>query len=97
MFHFSHVPILKCSLSRMLPFSCVTQGPKTRRLSFSAFLFNHILHCICFKILFTVSIHSFIPAISIVPLQVLYCSGALPTTARILYQSFTLKRTGNCR
>src|SRR6218665_555190 len=42
-------------------------------------------------------IHSFIPAISIAPLQVLYHSEALPTTARILYQSFTPKRTGNCR
>ena len=42
-------------------------------------------------------IHSFILAISIVPLQVLYHSEALPTTARILYRSFTPKRTGNCR
>src|SRR6218665_3013800 len=42
-------------------------------------------------------IHSFIPAISIAPLQVLYHSEALPTTARILYRSFTPKRTGNCR
>ena len=40
---------------------------------------------------------SFIPAISIAPLQVLYYSEALPTTARILYRSFTPKRTGNCR
>jgi len=32
----------------------VTQGPKTRRLSFLACLLNHILHCICFKIIFTV-------------------------------------------
>src|SRR6218665_2692229 len=39
----------------------------------------------------------FIPAISIAPLQVLYYSEALPTTARILYRSFTPKRTGNCR
>src|SRR6218665_2100122 len=37
-------------------------------------------------------IHSFIPAISIAPLQVLYYSEALPTTARILYRSFTPKR-----
>src|SRR6218665_3811189 len=42
-------------------------------------------------------IHSFIMAISIVPIQVLYYSEALPTTARILYRSFTPKRTGNCR
>src|SRR6218665_2257106 len=42
-------------------------------------------------------IHSFIPVISIAPLQVLYYSEALPTTARILYRSFTPKRTGNCR
>jgi len=27
----------------------VTQGPKTRRLSYLAFVFYHILHCICFK------------------------------------------------
>src|SRR6218665_1856567 len=37
-------------------------------------------------------IHSFILAISIAPLQVLYLSEALPTTARILYRSFTPKR-----
>src|SRR6218665_3229458 len=43
------------------------------------------------------SLSSFIPAISIVPLQVLYHSEALPTTTRILYRSFTPKRTGNCR
>src|SRR6218665_2036171 len=42
-------------------------------------------------------IHSFILVISIAPLQVLYYSEALPTTARILYRSFTPKRTGNCR
>ena len=42
-------------------------------------------------------IHSFIPAISIAPLQVLYYSEALPTTARILYRCSTPKRTGNCR
>ena len=33
----------------------VTQGPKTRCLSFLAFLLNYILHCISFKILFTES------------------------------------------
>src|SRR6218665_848042 len=42
-------------------------------------------------------INSFIPAISIALLQVLYYSEALPTTARILYRIFTPKRTGNCR
>src|SRR6218665_1020109 len=31
-------------------------------------------------------LHSFILAISIAPLPVLYCSEALPTTARILYR-----------
>src|SRR6218665_3453150 len=41
--------------------------------------------------------HSFIPAISIAPLQVLYYSEALPTTAQILYRSFTPKGTGNCK
>src|SRR6218665_1227548 len=34
-------------------------------------------------------IHSFIPAISIAPLRGLYYSEGLPTTARILYRSFT--------
>ena len=38
------------------------------------------------------SFHSFIPDISIVPLQVYYYSEALLTTARILCQSFTPKR-----
>src|SRR6218665_2434008 len=33
-------------------------------------------------------IHSFIPPISIAPLQVLYYSEALLTTARVLYRSF---------
>src|SRR6218665_987573 len=42
-------------------------------------------------------IHTFIPAISVAPLQVLYYSEALPTTARILYRSYTPKRTANCR
>src|SRR6218665_213907 len=41
----------------------------------------------------TIFIHSFIPGISTAPLQVLYYSEALPTTARILYRSFTPKRT----
>jgi len=40
--------------------------------------------------------HSFIPAIFIAPLQVLYYSEVLPTTARILYRSFTPKLTGKC-
>src|SRR6218665_1159348 len=40
----------------------------------------------CFHQLF---IRSFIPAISIAPFQVLYYSEAHPTTARILYRSFT--------
>ena len=48
--------------------------------------------------LFSVFIHSFIHSdISIAPLQALYYSEALPTTARILYRSFTPKRTGTCR
>src|SRR6218665_1996203 len=43
-------------------------------------------------------IRSFIhSAISIAPLQVIYYSEALPTIARILYRSFTPKRTGNCK
>src|SRR6218665_3900597 len=44
-----------------------------------------------------IQFNSFNLAISIAPLQVLYYSEALPTTARILYRSFTPKRTGNCR
>src|SRR6218665_416962 len=40
-----------------------------------------------------INIHSFVHlAISIAPLQGLYYSEALPTTARILYRSFTPKR-----
>src|SRR6218665_2223141 len=41
--------------------------------------------------------NSFIPAISIALIQVLYYSEALPTTARILYRSFTPKHTGICK
>jgi len=48
-------------------------------------------------ILLLLFIHSFILAISIAPLQVLYYSEALLTTAQILYWSFTLKCTGNRR
>src|SRR6218665_215164 len=59
-------------------------------------LFDVYFHVIFFR--YRVSfIHSFILAISIAPLQALYYSEALPTTARILYRSFTPKRTGNCR
>ena len=43
------------SMSCFSKFIYVTQGPKIRRLSFLAFLFYHILHCICFKIPFTES------------------------------------------
>ena len=53
--------------------------------------------CACMTMYICTCIHSFILAISIAPLQVLYYSEALPTTARILYRSFTPKRTGNCR
>jgi len=35
--------------------TCMTQGLKTRHLSFLAFSFNHILHSICFKICSTES------------------------------------------
>ena len=48
--------------------------------------------CMCTRMYY-----SFIPAISIAPLQVLHHSEALPTTAQIVYRSFTPKRTGNCR
>ena len=43
-----------------------------------------------------IKLSSFFLAISIAPLQVPYYSEALPTTARVLYRSFMLKRTGNC-
>src|SRR6218665_3169914 len=55
------------------------------------------LLCACHLFMTLGSFIPFISAISIAPLQVLYYSEALPTTARILYQSFTPKRTGNCR
>src|SRR6218665_1730751 len=42
-------------------------------------------------------IHSLILDISIALFQVHYYSEALLTTARILYRSFTPKRTGNCK
>src|SRR6218665_1590859 len=49
------ISALKCLLWSFiaLGFTIVTQGPKTHR--FQLFLLNHVLHCICFKILFTVS------------------------------------------
>src|SRR6218665_2344981 len=61
----------------------------------------YVCSCLDYEIIWMVMvlrsfIHSFIPAISIAPLQVLYHSEALPTTAQILYKSFTPKRTGNC-
>jgi len=40
-------------------------------------------------------LHSFILAISVASFKVNYYSEVLPTTARILYRSFTPKRTGN--
>ena len=67
---------------------------------FSAKIMKNItlIIAICINKMYVISfIHSFIPDIYIAPLQVLYYSEALPTTARILYQSFTPKRTGNCR
>ena len=64
-----------------------------RQKSLKGFLIVAFIH----SLLLLLFIHSFIPAISIAPLQVLYYSEALPTTARILYRSFTPKRTGNCR
>src|SRR6218665_1867623 len=49
--------------------------------------FLHPRHINCYHLF----IHSFIhSAISIAPLQVLYYSEALPTTARIMYRSFTV-------
>ena len=60
-------------------------------------MYKHTYAGIMYAICFNMSFHSFILAICIAPLQVLYYSEVLPTTARILYRSFTLKRTGNCR
>src|SRR6218665_89225 len=48
----------------------------------------------CEKSRVNLFIHS---TISVSPLKVHYYSEALPTSARILYRSFTPKRTGNCR
>ena len=73
------------------------RNPEVLDLSEKAADINVVTGTVCFDGSDTVFIHSFIPAISIVPLQVLYYSEALPTTARILYRSFTPKRTGNCR
>ena len=56
-------------------------------------LFSSFKRCLWSQYFF---IHSFILAISIAPLQVHYYSEAFPTTARILYRSFTPKHTGNC-
>ena len=42
-------------ISEELISSFVTQGLKASRLSLLAVLFNHILYCICFKILSTES------------------------------------------
>src|SRR6218665_2077071 len=67
---------------------------------FGAILFYIFFYHICliqYYLVLSSFIHSFIPAISIAPLQVLYYSEALPTTAQILYRSFTPVRTGNCR
>src|SRR6218665_688405 len=59
---------------------------------------SNLLCVIMLIIKLSTSFHSFIhSAIFIAPLQVLYYSEALPTTAWILYRSFTPKRTGNCR
>ena len=66
-------------------------------VSVNLFKINFNLFCMLAYKITTMFIHSFILAISIAPLQVLYYSEALPTTARILYRSFTPKRTGNCR
>jgi len=38
-------------MSENIDLTYVTQGFKTSRLKFLAFLFNYILHCICFEIL----------------------------------------------
>src|SRR6218665_316906 len=70
---------------------------KTRASGTSELLklyFSTKYRCTVYFVLYCHSfIHSFILAISIAPLEVLYYSEALPTTARILYRSFTPKRT----
>src|SRR6218665_4039991 len=67
-------------------FSCYTD--KFQRPPLTIGLMPHKISFLCLIHSF---IHSFIPAISIAPLQVLYYSEALQTTARILYRSFTPK------
>src|SRR6218665_3974325 len=52
---------------------------------FNSNIHLYIYPCITACIYIYSFIHSFILAISIAPLQVLYYSEALPTTARILY------------
>src|SRR6218665_2309458 len=66
-------------------------------LSYVSRLFEELrLYETASRTLRRLTIHSFIRPF-LAPLQVLYYSEALPTTARILYRSFTPKRTGNCR
>src|SRR6218665_3055856 len=47
------VSMCLCVCERGKGLTFVTQGLKTRHLSILAFLFSHILHCICFKVHFT--------------------------------------------
>src|SRR6218665_1072527 len=85
-----YVLVFRCIVLHSAPcviqFHCAIVSPLLRSLiSIQAYA--------CYHPIF----HSFILAISIAPLQALYHSEALPTTARTLYRSFTPKRTGNCR
>jgi len=47
--------LIDCTLNQNLKHICDKWGIKTHCLSVLAFLLNRILHCICFKLLFTES------------------------------------------
>ena len=91
----SRIVMLLTMTTMLLTMEIMIILSSTWLLSLRAAISVCFLHDLC-RYLYSF-IHSFIPGISIAPLQVLYYSEALPTTAWILYRSFTPKRTGNCR
>src|SRR6218665_1977020 len=99
---FDHAPLVMTTRRHRYGPRVVTTWTTTRqRLTITILSSLHYLFRLrpsYLRLLFIHSfIHSFIPAISIAPLQVHYYSEALQTIARILYRSFMPKRTGNCR